>query len=209
MRGLNTKAIALPTLNIFTTKTEGNPMDNKIRTTLVAAAVSSVLTSTAFAASHSIPANEALSRYDHNVAQAHMAKNLAKAPNVSIANTYQQTQNLNKGIKGINSADHVDSLLNVNTFSWATAEQKISAVPFNVLNRKSAISQASLHFAEQVGGKHGATVQSLAQADLKYVHDTGRGALISKYQQKVNGLEVFQRQLNVVMNQDMQLYQIL
>ncbi|MCJ8273405.1 MAG: M36 family metallopeptidase, partial [Psychrosphaera sp.] len=56
-----------------------------------------------------------------------------------------------------------------------------------------------------MGAKHGVTTTAIAQAELKYVHDTGRGGLISKYQQMANGIEVHNRQFNVLMNQDMEL----
>ncbi len=180
-------------------------MDNKIRTTLVAAAVSSVLTSTAFAASHSLPAKHALPSFDYNVQMAREAKNNAKAPNVRVANDFKKVENLNRGITRTAKSDHYDKVLDVHTFSWATSEQSKAAVPFNVLNRKAGIEQASLQFAQTVGAKHGVTTDAIAQAELKYIHDTGRGGLVSKYQQMVNGIEVEGRQFNVLMNQDMEL----
>jgi hypothetical protein len=181
-------------------------MDNKLRTSLVAAAVAAVLSNTAFAASDSLPARDALARYDHNVAQAKLLRSQSKInPTRLTVNSATHTQSLNKAIVGNKSADHVDSMLNVTTFSWADDNQKVSNVPFNVLSRKSAVQQSSLHFASKVGSKHGVSVDSLRQAEVAAIHDTGRGAMISKLQQKVNGLEVYQRQLNVVMNQDMEL----
>lgn len=180
-------------------------MDNKIRTTLVAAAVSSVLTSTAFAASHSLPAKNALPSFDYNVQMAREAKNNAKAPNVRVANDFKKVENLNRGITRTAESDHFDKALNVNTFSWATSEQSKAPVPFNVLNRKSGIEASSKHFAQTAGAKHGVTANAIAQAELKYVHDTGRGGLVSKYQQMANGIEVQGRQFNVLMNQDMEL----
>jgi hypothetical protein len=185
-------------------------MDNKIKTTLVAAAVSSALvgiaSSAAFAASHALPTTTALPSYDYNASIARKANKPARAANIQFKNNQQNKSiNLSKGLSFPSSADHRNKLLNVNTFSWATSDQKVSPVPFNVLNRKVAVAQASQHFATVQGVSHGVSSQSLAQSEVKYVHDTGRGGLITKYQQKVNGLEVHQRQFNVLLNQKMEL----
>lgn len=61
------------------------------------------------------------------------------------------------------------------------------------------------HFATLNALKHGVTDKALKQAELKSIHDLGRGAVIAKYQQRVNAIEVLDRQLNVVLNQYMQL----
>jgi Zn-dependent metalloprotease len=68
-----------------------------------------------------------------------------------------------------------------------------------------AAVQASQHFLSKMGHKHGLAKSALATADLKNVHNLGRGAVVARYQQKVNGLEVVGRQLSVVMNQQMEL----
>jgi hypothetical protein len=184
-------------------------MDFKLKTTLVAAAVSSVLSSTAFAAT--LPTHQALPNVDHNatVARQHKGTTISKrSPRASI-NTQARaakTPSLNgKGVTLSTNSDHFDRHLNANTFSWAKGQQKTASLPFSVLSRGAAIEQASRGYASQLGSKHGVSAQAFANAQLKYVSDNQRGAIISKYLQKSNGIEVYGRQFNVLMNQNMEL----
>ena len=59
--------------------------------------------------------------------------------------------------------------------------------------------------AKASGAKHGANHTAVENARVVHVHDTGRGAVITKYQQTANGYDVFGRSLAVVMNQDLEL----
>ena len=178
-------------------------MDYKIKTSLVAAAVSSVLASTAFAATQSLPADKSLPHFDLN-ASIQQSKFKANKNNVKFSKHFQ-ANDFQSGTQDRFSMDHKNARFNVNTLSWATPAEKIAPVAVGVLNRKQAATQASAQFAQTVGLKHGVTSQSFAQADLSGIHDLGRGAVIARYQQKANGLEVLDRRLNVVMNQEMEL----
>ncbi len=185
-------------------------MDTKLRTTLVAAAVSSVLSSTAFAAS--LPTPQALPNLDLNAKMSRarpdtgITKSIARGSINVQARNKAKAQSLNgEGIKRAANTDHFDRALNTHTFSWAKGQEKTASMPFSVLSRSSAIAQATQGYVSTMGPKHGVTASKFAQAELKYVSDNKRGAVISKYQQKANGIEVYGRQFNVMMNQDMEL----
>jgi len=182
-------------------------MDNKIRTTLVAAAVSAALTSTAFAATDLKNTSKTLPRFDHNVAMSSQAKAPAKGLRNTKALSKQMVKSPGQSQIVRSKSGHFDDTLGVSTFSWAQNNDRspISALPYNTLNRKVAIAESARHFASINAVKHGVTAKALEQAELKSIHDLGRGAVIAKYQQRINGIEVLDHQLNVVLNQDMQL----
>ena len=189
-------------------------MDTKLKTTLIAAAVSSVLSNAAFAATDSLPTLDSLPNFDHNAALA--SDQTRSGIKKSIGRTNGQAnlaaQAANKipslngaGIKLADNDAHFDGTLNTNTFSWAQGKQKTASKPFSVLSRSSAIEQASRGYANLMGAKHGISAKAFDQAELKYVSDNQRGGVISKYQQRANGIEVYGRQFNILMNQDMEL----
>lgn len=178
-------------------------MDNKIRTSLVAAAVSAVLSSTAFAATQPQQSAKSLPNFDY-VAQIAAVKNQAKARGLQFKANLAPGK-INKGLNIDGLKDQFDKDLGVNTVSWASPTEKHSTVPLSVMKPELAAVQASQHFLSKVGHKHGLAKNALATAELKNVHNLGRGAVVARYQQKVNGLEVIGRQLNVVMNQQMEL----
>ena len=197
-------------------------MDSKLKNSLVAAAVLTALSNialsnTAFAATVSLPISDALPNFDAYAAQAYVQKSQqiskslgrsAKQPETSsiVKQNRQKVPNLNgSGIKLLDTARHFDQTLNTSTFSWAKGQQKIAAKPFSVLNRQSAVRQASRGYAALMGAKHGVSSDAFAQAQLKYSADNKSGAVISKYQQRANGIEVYGRQFNVLMNQNMEL----
>ena len=181
-------------------------MDLKLRNPLIAAAVSAVLSNSAFAATAGLPTSQALPNFDQNAALA--IKQSANPSIVKSTNRASRTAAtkpaVNNRLKG-QQINHFDRDLNRHTFSWANTSQKTAARPFAVLSRGAAIEQSSRHYAASVGVKHGVSAKALTEAELKYHSDNQRGAIISKYQQKANGLDVYGRQLNVLMNQNMEL----
>ncbi|MCG8433075.1 MAG: M36 family metallopeptidase [Gammaproteobacteria bacterium] len=46
---------------------------------------------------------------------------------------------------------------------------------------------------------------NLSGAELKAIHDTGKGPVIAQYRQRLGGIEVIRKKINVVMQQDLQL----
>ncbi|MBA6289495.1 M36 family metallopeptidase [Colwellia sp. MB3u-4] len=185
-------------------------MNNNIKRTLVATAVSVALTSSAFAATEIQHNSKTLPRFDYNLSKSSPANAQVKdsrgaglRSTASLSSHKIKTQSQKVGSK----TAYFDDTLGVSTFSWAKNNDRspVSVLPYSKEYRKLAISKSAGHFASVNALKHGATAKSLEQAELKSVHDIGRGAVIVKYQQRVNGIEVLDRQLNVVLNQQMQL----
>lgn len=103
--------------------------------------------------------------------------------------------------------DHYDAGLRRPAFLWA-GKQAGSSIDFVVHRQgKGALgyARAYLHeFASRLNVDH----TSVDEAEPAFVHDDDKGAVIVRFQQRVNGLEVMNRQLNVVMNQDLELIAI-
>ena len=90
-----------------------------------------------------------------------------------------------------------DSQLGTSTFLWVKtpvnanqSQQKLSA---EQLARQVIQQQALL----------GVSKESAAQARLVELHDTGKGPLIARFQQQYNGLDVYGRSLNVLMDRQL------
>lgn len=90
-----------------------------------------------------------------------------------------------------------DSQLGTSTFLWVKTPvntnkslQKLSA---EQLARQVIQQQALL----------GVSKESAAQARLVELHDTGKGPLIARFQQQYNGLDVYGRSLNVLMDRQL------
>ena len=186
-------------------------MDNKLKTTLVAAAISAVLSNAAYAAT---PGGEKakLDFYDFNFEQARSAKQMARSSNgpsmgrnALAAKPQSEAFNLNDKFSGLVDKDHHDSHLGVNTFTWAKPGEQVAHIARGVMTHSSAMTTAAQQFAKHAGSKNGVTAKAMAEAEVVDIHDTGRGALIAKYQQRVNGIEVHGRRISVVMNQDKEL----
>ena len=184
-------------------------MENKLKKTLIATAVSAILSITVFAAPQATP-NQVLPAYDHNATLANqpIKTSAIKKPLPAVAKTKAQYLK-STGYQSKVNKDHVDNQFNVATFTWAKSSKKnaksLSAVPLNVLSRKAGITESAKQFATTNESKHGLTSKALEQASIKDIHDLGRGAVVTKYQQKVNGIEVSNRHFNVIMNQNMEL----
>lgn len=193
----------------------------KMKKNLIAAAISTVLTSTAFAATPSLPAKQGLSNFDLN-AQLANAVNNGKHKAASVHKSIHKTSSIQQvaigqkngqkkftlngaSIQSAARGDQFDKALNTTTFSWAQDSKKNAAQPLGVLSPKAAIAAANLGYVKQMGAKHGVSAAAFAQAELKYVSDNQKSAIISKYQQKANGIDVYGRQFNVLMNQRMEL----
>jgi hypothetical protein len=94
---------------------------------------------------------------------------------------------------------------NVPSFLWFGGESRpsVSATSAAPPGEPADVS-ARRHLAEH------ATVYGLTPSDVAGVfasgmHDTGRGAIVIKFKQRIDGIEVFRDELNVVMTRDRQL----
>ena len=90
-----------------------------------------------------------------------------------------------------------ESHFGVPSFVWpARAAQSAADLAFEALDLA-----AKRHLA-QFAPLYGLTSADVANAVVANVHDTGRGAIVIKLRQKIDGIDVFREELNVVMARD-------
>jgi len=95
-----------------------------------------------------------------------------------------------------------DAQLGKTTFQWAA---KQTATPdMGSISAKHQNAYAADFYLKQLTGLKSAK-QSLAQPVLANIHDIGRGAKIAKYKQEVAGVEVFNREYNIMMDREFNL----
>ncbi|HEX6099721.1 MAG TPA: M36 family metallopeptidase [Thermoanaerobaculia bacterium] len=95
-----------------------------------------------------------------------------------------------------------ESRLGVPTFLWLSQDAELSGRPRPNGPERPEIAAARGHLAEL------ADVYNLAPADVlaavaDMVINTGRGPVIVKFKQQLNGVDIFREELNVVMNQQL------
>ena len=98
-----------------------------------------------------------------------------------------------------------ESRLDVPTFFWLNERETAkSAAPQN----KSFAAQDLAKSARAIVGEYAAqyrlTKKDLLNAEVAAVHDTGKGAIIVKFKQNIDGVEVFRDELKVVMNRNLE-----
>ena len=62
---------------------------------------------------------------------------------------------------------------------------------------------AATHYLEQMTGVGSTAKKQDERAVLTSLHDIGRGPIIAKFSQEFSGVEVFNRELNVLMDRDL------
>src|SRR4051794_645762 len=93
---------------------------------------------------------------------------------------------------------HVDKRFDTPSFTWVSGASlqnlklTAAATPSDVAWSAVRTAQATLKLSNQ----------SLAAAQLAAVHDTGRGAIIARFGQKIDGVPVFGTSMSVTMRRD-------
>jgi hypothetical protein len=95
-----------------------------------------------------------------------------------------------------------DAQLGKTTFQWAAKQATTPNMGSISAEHQNAFA-ADFYMKQLTGLKAGK--QTLAQPVLASVHDTGRGAKIAKYKQEVAGVEVFNREYNIMMDREFNL----
>lgn len=124
------------------------------------------------------------------------------APEV-ISSDLRYTRLQPAGILGTRS----DDVLGRPAFIWAGAEAGSGLDFYAYQQGEGALSYAQAYL-KQFASRLQITPNAVDTAELVFLHDDGAGPVIARYQQMVNGLQVMNRQLNVVMNQDLELIAI-
>jgi len=138
---------------------------------------------------------------------------LAARPKKDLKATSLATANLQKA--ALLRADQgvvLDELLGVPTFLWASA-QAANKRPAQISPQfalagsrmEAAIAREHLN---RFASLYALTSQDVATAALASVHNTGKGAVIVKLRQNLQGVEVFRDEVNIVMNQNLDLVAI-
>jgi len=95
-----------------------------------------------------------------------------------------------------------DDSLNRATFMWASQSQSMPSLTNIAPEQQDAVA-AEYYLSNLTGVRINGSIKN--RASLQNLHNQGRGAIVAKYKQEVYGVEVFNREFNVVMNQDHQL----
>jgi len=104
-------------------------------------------------------------------------------------------------VSSTHTTGHFDHRLASQTFHWNVA--KIPAIPLDAAKPLSPQYHAALtRYFKQTAYSHGATKTAVEQARLTHLHDTGRGGLIAQFQQSLDGIDVFGRKINLLINRD-------
>lgn len=113
-----------------------------------------------------------------------------------------------RGLARAGSAIPVEARLRVPTFVWAGAEADVTrAQPGNrggePLSRDRSEEAAARAHLERYASLYGLQRPDVSGATARMVHNTGRGAIIVKLRQQIDGIDIFREELNVVMDRNM------
>lgn len=92
-----------------------------------------------------------------------------------------------------------DDSLNRATFVWASQSQQMPSLSNVAPEQRDAVA-AEFYLSNLTGVKTSSSINN--RANLQSLHNQGSGAIVAKYKQEVYGVEVFNREFNVVMNQE-------
>ncbi len=152
--------------------------------TAVATFVGIALTTTALGAIAG--SNDNVSKSFKSLANVLAAKKLAKS-SVATASGMQ---------------NQYDAKLGTTTFQWAG--KKVATPDLGAIASKHKVAFAADFYLKQLTGLS-STKTGVSNVLLANVHDLGRGAMIAKYKQEVAGVEVFNREYNVMMDRNFNL----
>jgi len=97
-----------------------------------------------------------------------------------------------------------DEEFSTQTFLWNKGG--VANIPLDKgLPLEPQYSKSINHYFSQVATSHGANKQAVTSSQKSWLHNTGRGGIIAKYQQRVDGVEVFGRYINIVINRENEL----
>jgi len=90
------------------------------------------------------------------------------------------------------------------SFQWYLQGENQKRLNLKKVSKTSPENALKAYF-ERIAANHGANKQTISQAELQFVHDTGRGGIIGRFQQMHDGLEVFGRALNLLLDRKLNL----
>jgi hypothetical protein len=158
------------------------------RPSMIATMVASALTAGTIGAVNATPVNtQSLKPISHT--------NLSELP--SFGNTKQKA--LAKQATASGMPSQYDAKLAKATFLWAGLNQTKPALDMIAFDQRN--EYAANYYLNALTGIS-ADKNASVKAVLRNMHDTERGAIVAKYKQEVNGIEVFNREYNVMMDRE-------
>lgn len=134
------------------------------------------------------------------------ALGVAANDNMSAENfTVERVANANSNDTAVTASgmkNQYDAQLGKTTFQWANVKSKAPTI--GAISAEHQVAHASEFYLNQLTGIS-TLKNSGIQAVLSSVHDKGVGAKIAKYKQEVNGVEVFNREYNIMMDAEFNL----
>ena len=100
----------------------------------------------------------------------------------------------------------MEPLLDIPTVLWTNEALSPNAhlgVPVRLRYSRTSIESAARQHLKRYASRYRLTDQDVNGAAISSVHDTGHGAIIVKFKQAFDGVEVFREQLAVVMNRQL------
>jgi len=92
-----------------------------------------------------------------------------------------------------------DSRMGKTTFAWGAESQ--AKPDLSLVQPEHRSEYAANFYLNQLTG-YSAEASATNQATLAYTHDTNRGAIVAKYRQQIRGIEVFNKEYNVMMDRE-------
>ncbi|MCC2606679.1 M36 family metallopeptidase [Planctobacterium marinum] len=163
---------------------------NKLRPSTVALLVSAALSSTAASASLNHAHSHTLSNFDHAAASQFKANSLSVAAREQALAERATTT----GLKS-----HFDAKMGKATFLWAPKGQSKPNLSMIAPEHKNAY--AASYYLNSLTG-FSSEENAVNRAQLAYIHDTNKGPLVAKYRQQLNGVAVFNKEYNIVMDRE-------
>ena len=135
-----------------------------------------------------------------------IATSVSAASSIDLENRIKQfrQQNQQQNVAQLTNRPSIknDSEANIASkiFNWKKAN--IRNIPINGVQpfKQQQKSTLSSYFKQVSGVKNRASFRSSDPIVAESIHDIGRGAIVAKYQQKIDGIEVFGSTVNIVMN---------
>ena len=105
------------------------------------------------------------------------------------------------GSKHVATAVRYEERLGVPTFVWLRAD---GAVPLPAIAGAGRGAEAAGRSAlAAFASLYGLDPADVASAEVVDVHDTGRGSIITRFRQRIGGIEVFREELKVLMDRSL------
>lgn len=99
----------------------------------------------------------------------------------------------------------MEKRLGVPTVLWAADPGTPSLLPAARVMPRAAVVHAARAHVRRLAGLYRLSRRDVGSARVSFVHDTGRGAVIVRLHQTVDGIEVFGEAMNIAMNRDLTL----